>query len=81
MQTYYFRISLLEARKKKQIIKSYTMKYFEETLYFEEEKPIKRSLITKEDVHVLGITLRLGNTPIVKDLKKLYEYSVKTISN
>lgn len=28
---------------------------------------------------VLGITVRLGNEPIVKDLKKLYEYSAKTI--
>lgn len=69
------------------------MNYFEETLSFEEAKPEKitrsikgkgargfQQLLIKKDVpNILGITVRLGNEPIVKDLKKLYEYSAKTI--
>lgn len=69
------------------------MKYFEETFEFEEDKPLdfNASLdldetmgyarITPKETpgEILGIKVRLGNEPIVKDLKKLYSYSNKAI--
>ena len=69
------------------------MNYFEETFSFEELKPeiLTRGLQNKNSGRfqktriqnnaplILGIAVRLGNEPIVKDLKKLYEYSAKTI--
>jgi len=63
------------------------MEYFEENLIFEEIKTrkLKRGLLDNTNKStdiapsILGIVLRLGNTPIVKDLKKLYEYSDKVI--
>jgi len=63
------------------------MEYFEENLIFEEIKTrkLKRGLLDNTNKStdiapsILGIVLRLGNTPIVKDLKKLYEYSDKDI--
>lgn len=59
------------------------MNYFEEKLYFEEKTPSKleRSLFdSKKEKQKLGIVLRLGNSPIVKDLHKLFEYSGKTLT-
>jgi len=69
------------------------MNYFEESFSFEEVKPeirtrglqrknsggLQQPLIEKDVPMILGITVRLGNEPIVKDIKKLYEYSAKAI--
>ena len=69
------------------------MNYFEETFLFEELKPEIRTrglqkrnsrdlpelIIQNNAPLILGIAVRLGNQPIVKDLKKLYEYSAKTV--
>ncbi|WP_216663726.1 hypothetical protein [Lentimicrobium sp. L6] len=69
------------------------MKYFEETFEFEEDKPLNFDIdtplnqsmgfaqITPTETpgEVLGIKVRIGNEPIIKDLKKLYFYANKAI--
>lgn len=69
------------------------MKYFEETFKFEEDKPLDfnasldldetmgyaRIMPEEKPGEILGIRIGLGNEPIVKNLKKLYSYSSKTI--
>jgi len=71
------------------------MNCFEETLNFTQDSPVvrKRGLIESTDKFkgtkrlisneneqsILGITVRLGNTPIVKDLKNLFTYAEKSI--
>jgi hypothetical protein len=56
------------------------MKYFEEEFRFiEQPKALERNLFKSNVTQELGIVLRLGNEPIVKDLKKLYTYSGKNI--
>lgn len=69
------------------------MEYFEEKFDFVEviqerqTRDIQRRrsagfqqlLVKKDTPSFLGLAVRLGNSPIVKDLKKLYEYSDKSI--
>lgn len=59
------------------------MNYYEDKLHFEEESPkrLERSLFDPDKIkQKLGIALRLGNSPIVKNLQKLFEYSGKTLT-
>jgi hypothetical protein len=58
------------------------MNYFEEELKFIEEEKESRSFESTLFNNVpqeLGISLRLGNAPIVKDLKKLMDFSGKSL--
>ena len=71
------------------------MDCFEETLNFTQDRPVvrkrglsesidnlkgKERLITNEkNQSILGITVRLGNAPIVKDLKNLFTYAGKDV--
>ena len=57
------------------------MDFIEEQLNFvERPKSIDRGLFNNNVPQELGIALRLGNAPIVKDLKKLLEFSGKELS-
>ncbi|MGV3598250.1 MAG: hypothetical protein ACO1PI_10310 [Bacteroidota bacterium] len=57
------------------------MNYFEEKLTFIENKTqvLKRGLFDNNTAQTLGIALRIGNSPIVKNLKHLFEFSEKAL--
>ena|ERR1044072_358960 len=57
------------------------MKYFETELTFTQEKQISRAAVKAhkaDETEVLGITLRLGNQPLIYDLKDLRHLSGKS---